>query len=49
MGKDFINDVPLTFFCRCLYSRLASEGPLDGILGYTEDDVVSSDFLGDAR
>ncbi len=28
----------------------ASEaGPLKGILGYTEDEVVSSDFIGDAR
>ncbi|MBD1422378.1 type I glyceraldehyde-3-phosphate dehydrogenase [Sphingobacterium chuzhouense] len=27
----------------------ASEGELKGILGYTEDDVVSSDFIGDAR
>jgi len=27
----------------------ASEGELKGILGYTEDDVVSSDFLGDPR
>jgi glyceraldehyde 3-phosphate dehydrogenase len=27
----------------------ASEGELKGILGYTEDDVVSHDFLGDAR
>jgi len=27
----------------------ASEGDLKGILGYTEDDVVSQDFLGDAR
>jgi glyceraldehyde 3-phosphate dehydrogenase len=26
-----------------------SEGRLKGILGYTEDEVVSSDFLGDAR
>ncbi|XP_057530441.1 glyceraldehyde-3-phosphate dehydrogenase, cytosolic-like [Amaranthus tricolor] len=26
-----------------------SEGNLKGILGYTEDDVVSSDFLGDSR
>lgn len=25
----------------------ASEGPLKGILGYTEEDVVSSDFMGD--
>ena len=27
----------------------ASEGPLKGILGYTEDDVVSSDFIHDSR
>lgn len=27
----------------------ASEGEMKGILGYTEDDVVSSDFIGDAR
>ncbi len=27
----------------------ASEGDMKGILGYTEEDVVSSDFLGDAR
>jgi glyceraldehyde 3-phosphate dehydrogenase len=27
----------------------ASEGELKGILGYTEDEVVSSDFLGDER
>eukprot|EP00270_Netrium_digitus_P016505 TRINITY_DN5937_c0_g1_i3.p1 TRINITY_DN5937_c0_g1~~TRINITY_DN5937_c0_g1_i3.p1 ORF type:complete len:368 (-),score=101.96 TRINITY_DN5937_c0_g1_i3:233-1336(-) len=29
--------------------RAASEGALKGILGYTEDDVVSSDFVGDSR
>ncbi|KAA6334566.1 Glyceraldehyde-3-phosphate dehydrogenase A [termite gut metagenome] len=29
--------------------KAASEGELKGILGYTEDDVVSSDFLGDPR
>lgn len=27
----------------------ASEGEMKGILGYTEDEVVSSDFIGDAR
>lgn len=27
----------------------ASEGPLKGILGYTEDEVVSTDFIGDQR
>jgi glyceraldehyde 3-phosphate dehydrogenase len=29
--------------------KTASEGELKGILGYTEEDVVSTDFLGDAR
>ena len=29
--------------------KTASEGPLKGILGYTEDAVVSSDFIGDSR
>jgi glyceraldehyde 3-phosphate dehydrogenase len=29
--------------------KQASEGELKGILGYTEDDVVSTDFIGDAR
>ena len=29
--------------------KAASEGELAGVLGYTDEDVVSSDFLGDAR
>ncbi|CAM9774466.1 unnamed protein product [Scytosiphon promiscuus] len=29
--------------------KAASEGPMKGYLGYTEDAVVSSDFIGDAR
>ncbi|MCU0357703.1 MAG: type I glyceraldehyde-3-phosphate dehydrogenase [Cyclobacteriaceae bacterium] len=29
--------------------KAASEGELKGILGYTEEDVVSQDFIGDAR
>jgi len=33
----------------CAAMKAASEGELKGILGYTEDAVVSSDFLGDAR
>lgn len=33
----------------CKAMKEASEGDLKGILGYTEDDVVSSDFIGDAR
>lgn len=31
------------------FCRAASEGSMYGILGYTEDDVVSNDFVGDAR
>ncbi len=33
----------------CAAMKKASEGELKGILGYTEDDVVSSDFIGDPR
>ena len=33
----------------CQAMKEASEGELKGILGYTEDAVVSSDFIGDAR
>ncbi len=33
----------------CAAMKAASEGSLKGILGYTEDAVVSSDFLGDTR
>lgn len=33
----------------CKKMKEASETNLKGVLGYTEDDVVSSDFIGDAR
>ncbi|MDR2531193.1 MAG: type I glyceraldehyde-3-phosphate dehydrogenase [Oscillospiraceae bacterium] len=33
----------------CAAMKTASEGALKGVLGYTEDDVVSSDFIGDPR
>ena len=33
----------------CAAMKEAADGPLKGILGYTEDAVVSSDFLGDPR
>ncbi|MBS5614551.1 MAG: type I glyceraldehyde-3-phosphate dehydrogenase, partial [Prevotella buccalis] len=33
----------------CKAMKDASEGELKGILGYTEEAVVSSDFLGDPR
>ncbi|RZS22650.1 hypothetical protein BHM03_00055471, partial [Ensete ventricosum] len=37
-----------TLLCDYFF-RYASEGPLKGILGYTDDDVVSNDFVGDSR
>ncbi len=40
---------PTTYAEICAAMKEASEGSLKGILGYTEDEVVSSDFLGDAR
>ena len=33
----------------CAAMKEAAEGELNGVLGYTEDAVVSSDFLGDVR
>lgn len=33
----------------CAAMKKASEGELKGILGYTEDEVVSSDFIHDER
>ncbi len=33
----------------CAAIKEASEGELKGILGYTEDAVVSQDFVGDKR
>merc|ERR1712114_149585 len=33
----------------CQKIKEASEGPLKGILGYTNEDLVSTDFLGDDR
>ena len=40
---------PATYADICAAMKKASEGELKGILGYTEDMVVSSDFLGDAH
>lgn len=37
---------PATYDAICSTMKKASEGELKGILGYTEDAVVSSDFLG---
>lgn len=38
-----------TYDAICKAMKEASEGSLKGILGYTDEKVVSSDFLGDAR
>lgn len=40
---------PATYDQIKMAMKVASEGELKGILGYTEEDVVSTDFLGDAR
>src|SRR5512133_3957356 len=40
---------PTTYDEICKAMKKASEGELKGILGYTEDQVVSNDFIGDAR
>lgn len=40
---------PATYAEICAAMKEASEGELAGVLGYTEDAVVSSDFLGDTR
>ena len=37
---------PATYAEICAAMKEASEGELKGVLGYTEDEVVSSDFLG---
>ena len=40
---------PTTYDEICVAMKKASEGELKGILGYTDEQVVSSDFLGDSR
>jgi len=40
---------PATYEEICNAIKEAANGPLKGIMGYTEDEVVSSDFLGDTR
>jgi len=40
---------PATYEEICAAMKAASEGELKGVLGYTEDAVVSNDFIGDAR
>ncbi|MEI8650444.1 MAG: type I glyceraldehyde-3-phosphate dehydrogenase [Paraglaciecola chathamensis] len=40
---------PATYEQICAAMKSASEGELTGIMGYTEDAVVSQDFIGDTR
>ena len=40
---------PATYEQICAAMKAASEGPMKGILGYTEDKVVATDFRGDSR
>ena len=40
---------PATYEDICKAMKDASEGELKGVLGYTDEEVVSSDFLGDSR
>ena len=40
---------PATYDEICAAMKKASEGELKGVLGYTDEMVVSSDFLGDSR
>ena len=40
---------PATYAEICAAMKAASEGDLKGVLGYTDESVVSSDFLGDTR
>jgi len=40
---------PTSYTAICEAMKAASEGPLTGILGYTNEPVVSSDFIGDSH
>ncbi|MDA8596482.1 type I glyceraldehyde-3-phosphate dehydrogenase [Flavobacteriaceae bacterium] len=42
-------DKPATYEEICIAMKEASEGAMAGVLGYTEDLVVSQDFVGDTR
>ncbi len=45
----FETEKPLTREAIHAAMKTASEGPLKGILGYTEEQLVSSDYIGDPR
>jgi len=42
-------DKPGSYDAICAKIKEASEGPMKGILGYSEEDIVSSDFIGDVH
>ncbi len=42
-------DTPATYAEICAEMKAQSEGALKGVLGYTEDKVVATDFIGDTR
>ena len=42
-------ETPASYEEICAAVKVASEGPLKGILAYTDDEVVSQDFRGDAH
>jgi glyceraldehyde 3-phosphate dehydrogenase len=43
----FRTERPTSYEAICAAVKAAAEGPMKGVLGYTEDDVVSSDFITD--
>ncbi len=45
----FRTEKPTSYKEICAAMKAASEGPMKGILGYTEEEVVSSDFVTDPR
>lgn len=47
LNVRFNRRVPYEDICEAI--REEAEGKLKGILGYTEDDHISTDFIGDTR
>ncbi|MGA1284806.1 MAG: type I glyceraldehyde-3-phosphate dehydrogenase [Prochlorothrix sp.] len=45
----FRTSQPTSYQAICEAIKAAAEGPMQGILGYTEEPVASSDFIGDAH
>ncbi|MGA1603566.1 MAG: type I glyceraldehyde-3-phosphate dehydrogenase [Prochlorothrix sp.] len=45
----FRTSQPTSYTAICEAMKAAAEGPMQGVLGYTEEPVASSDFIGDAH